>query len=174
MPTTDHVADGDLETRDGEHILRFERRFDHPIERVWAALTEPEELVAWLADADVDLVKGGRIELRWLNTDDQGNSAVLHGTITELEPLRVIEYLGDIHGRLRWELRRDGNGCVLTFTSTLPAPNEWLVSSLAGWDIHLDHLAAALDGRSVDWPNWWADYFGAWSKKRDRYAAKVG
>src|SRR5207249_2423128 len=81
--------------------------------------------------------------LRWLNTDDQGNSAVLHGTITELEPLRVIEYLGDIHGRLRWELRRDGNGCVLTFTSTLPAPNERLVSSLAGWDIHLDHLAAA-------------------------------
>ena len=93
---------------------------------------------------------------------------------TELEPLRVIEYLGDIHGRLRWELRREGNGCVLTFTSKLPAPNEWLVSSLAGWDIHLDHLAAALDGRSVDWPNWWADYFGAWSEKRDRYAAKVG
>ena len=59
-------------------------------------------------------------------------------------------------------------------SETLPAPNEWLVSSLAGWDIHLDHLAAALDGRPVDWPNWWADYFGAWSEKRDRYAAKVG
>src|SRR5204863_6188794 len=96
MPTTDHVADGALETREGEHVLRFERRFDHPIERVWAALTEPEELVAWLADADVDLVKGGRIELRWLNTDDQGNIAVLHGTLPALEPLRVIEYLRDI------------------------------------------------------------------------------
>jgi uncharacterized protein YndB with AHSA1/START domain len=34
--------------------LRDERHFDHSIERVWAALTETAEMVAWWGDADVD------------------------------------------------------------------------------------------------------------------------
>jgi hypothetical protein len=39
------VADGVLEKRDGKDVLRFERHLAHPIERVWAALSEPGELV---------------------------------------------------------------------------------------------------------------------------------
>src|SRR4051794_36404325 len=70
------MRDGTLQRRDGEHVLRFERRLSHPIDRVWAALTQPAGLVGWLAEADVDLREGGRIELRWLNHDDAGNSAV--------------------------------------------------------------------------------------------------
>ena len=40
-PATTHPADGTLETRDGRHVLRYERRLAHPVERVWAALTQP-------------------------------------------------------------------------------------------------------------------------------------
>ena len=88
----------------GERVLRFERRLRHPVERVWSALTEPAELVKWLAEAEVDLREGGRVHLRWLNTDDEGNHAVSDGTISQLEPPRLIEYGSSNHGRLRWEL----------------------------------------------------------------------
>lgn len=58
------VADGVLETRDdGKHVVRFERHLAHPIERVWAALTEPDELVGWWGEAEVELVEGGQFTI---------------------------------------------------------------------------------------------------------------
>ncbi len=43
----ERLADGVLETRDdGRQVIRFERRIGHPIERVWDALTRPEEMIA--------------------------------------------------------------------------------------------------------------------------------
>jgi uncharacterized protein YndB with AHSA1/START domain len=167
------MRDGTLQRRDGEHVLRFERRLSHPIDRVWAALTQPAGLVGWLAEADVDLREGGRIELRWLNHDDAGNSAVARGTVTALDPPRLLEYDTDIHGRLRWELRPDDDGCLLVFTVTTPAPDEYLALVMAGWHIHLEHLADALDGRPVDWPRWDAEHRPEWQAHHDRYAALV-
>jgi uncharacterized protein YndB with AHSA1/START domain len=165
--------DGTIEMRDGRPVLHFERRFDHPIERVWTALTEPESLVAWLGEAELDLVEGGRIQLRWLNTDDEGNHAVLTGTITRLEPPRLIEYEGDIHGLLRWELREDGGGCVLEFTNESTAPPEYQTRVIAGWHVHLDHLEDALAGRAVDWARWDEEHRPAWQAHHDRYAARL-
>jgi uncharacterized protein YndB with AHSA1/START domain len=164
---------GTLETRDGLDFLRFERHLDHPVERVWAALTEPDELIGWLAEAEIDLVEGGSVVLRWLNSDEEGNQAVLRGTITELDPPRVIEYDSDIHGLLRWELRDEGSGCHLTFTATVALPEDYKTEVLAGWHIHLDHLADALDGEPVNWPTWAADHMGTWKEYRERYAAAV-
>jgi uncharacterized protein YndB with AHSA1/START domain len=157
-------ADGIIETRDGFHILRFKRHFHHSIERVWAAITEPGQLVAWLAEADVDLRKGGRIQLRWLNT-----GTVLNGTITQLDPPRLLEYAGDIHGLLRWELQEVPGGCVLTFSSTIPAPDFRIALFLAGWHVHLDFLEEALDGHVVDWPHWPKD---RWDRHYERYSQK--
>jgi uncharacterized protein YndB with AHSA1/START domain len=174
--STDHPSDGTVEPRDGRRVLRFERRLAHPVERVWAALTEPAELVGWLAEAEVDLVEGGRVELHWLNSDEEGNRAVSHGTITRLEPPRLLEYDSDIHGLLRWELQEDGDGCRLRLTNTTPAPDEHLTKVLAGWHIHLDHLADALSGHPVDWSAWTPDYRArgtgaSWAEHYERYAA---
>ena len=170
---TTHPADGTLETRDGRHVLRYERRLAHPVDRVWAALTEPAELRAWLADADIELVRGGAVQLRWLNTDDQGNRAVLNGTITALEPPRLLEIDSDIHGVLRWELRPDDRGTALVFIVSVPAPNDAMRLLRAGWHLHLEHLADALDGRPVDWPRWDADHRPRWQELHDAYAAKA-
>jgi uncharacterized protein YndB with AHSA1/START domain len=63
------VEDGVLFESGGKYELRFRRRFDHPIERVWAALTEPERLTGWLADAEIDLREGGTVVLRWQNAE---------------------------------------------------------------------------------------------------------
>jgi uncharacterized protein YndB with AHSA1/START domain len=166
-------TNGTLETRDGVDVLRFERHLDHPVERVWAALTEPAELIGWLAEAELDQVEGGRVVLRWQNSDEEGNQAVLHGTITELDPPRVIEYDSDIHGLLRWELCEEGSGSHLTFTATVSLPEDFRTKVLAGWHVHLDHLADALDGKPVNWPTWAADHMGRWKEYEERYAAAV-
>jgi uncharacterized protein YndB with AHSA1/START domain len=166
----DLVADGVLEKKEGKDVVRFERHLAHPIERVWAALTEPGELNGWWGAAEVDLVEGGRFTMRWLNTDEQGNSAVMHATITRLEPPNLLEMRGDIHGVLRWELHHDDDGTVLTFSSTLDLPEEYRAMVLAGWHYHLDALAETLEGRPVDianLPN------GRWERVHERYAARL-
>ena len=164
------VADGVLEKRDGKDVLRFERHLAHPIERVWAALTEPDELVNWWGEAEVDLSEGGRYTMRWLNTNEHGNGIVMHATITRLKPPNLLETRGDVHGVLRWELHPDGNGTVLAFSSTLDLPEEYRTMVLAGWHYHLDALAETLEGCPVDianLPN------ARWERVHERYAARL-
>jgi uncharacterized protein YndB with AHSA1/START domain len=144
-------TDGTLEQQDGRAVVRFCRRLAHPVDRVWAALTEPERMRAWWGDADVDLVEGGAFVMRWTNTDEEGNRAVMHATITELDPPRLLVTEGDMHGTLRWELEPDGeDATVLTFSSTLELPEEFRTKVLAGWHLHLDLLAEVLAGEAVD------------------------
>ena len=164
--------DGTLETRDdGRNVLRFERHIAHPVERVWAALTHPEELIRWWGDAEVDLAQGGRFKLRWLNTDEDGNSVTMDATITELDPPRLLEVSGEPHGVLRWELRPEADGTVLSFTSTVELPDEFRTKVLAGWHWHLDALVIALDGGTVDLVNLPDE---RWEQAHDRYVARGG
>ena len=163
------VADGVLDRRDGKDVIRFERHLAHPVDRVWAALTRPDELIHWWGEAEIDLVEGGRFELRWLNTDQDGNAAVLHGRITRLRPPNLLETSGDLHGVLRWELRPEAGGTRLTFTSTLDLPQEYRTMTVAGWHFHLDALAETLEGRKVDL----ASPEDRWEPIHQRYLAKL-
>ncbi len=151
-------ADGTVErTEDGRYVISFERRLAHPVERVWAALTEPAELISWWGDAEVELHEGGRFEVSWLNTDEQGDSATMQATIVKLEPLRLLVLDGDIHGRLRWELTPDGDGTRLSFRSTFELEPEFITKVPAGWHFHLDALGRHLDGGETDLveiPDW--------------------
>ena len=164
------LADGVLATEGGEQVVRFQRHLAHPIERVWAALTEPGKLIGWWGEAEVDLVEGGRFTLRWLNADADGNRVVMHATITRLQPPYLLETEGDPHGVLRWELRPDAGGTLLTFSSTLDLPEEYRASVLAGWHYHLDALAETLDGRSVDLVNLPND---RWEQLHEQYLARL-
>jgi uncharacterized protein YndB with AHSA1/START domain len=170
--STNQPADGSLETRDGRDVLRYERRLAHPVERVWAALTQPSELRGWLADAEIELVQGGRARLTWLNTDDEGNAAVATGTVSALDAPRLLELDTEPHGVLRFELADDGDsGTALTLTVSVPAPSSGIELARAGWHIHLEHLADALDGRPVDWPAWGTEHRPRWQEIHDAYAA---
>jgi uncharacterized protein YndB with AHSA1/START domain len=169
MTTNLRQADGSLRTIDGRDILSYERRLEHSVERVWRAITKPEEIVQWLAEAELEPVEGGTVVLRWLNTPEQ---TVARGTVTVFEPPQVLELDTDVHGILRWELEEDGDGCRLIFTASLPAEAEPNLKVLAGWHIHLDHLGEALDGRPQDWSRWMDDQLPQWQIYHDRYAAR--
>jgi uncharacterized protein YndB with AHSA1/START domain len=189
--TPKHEDLGTVEDTDGRKTLCFERRFAHPVEKVWSALTEPEQLAGWLAAADeLELAVGGRVVLRWLNTEsrqewerygvilpddfDPEAEEVVSGTFTAVDPPRLLEMDTDAFGVLRWELRDTGSGCTLTFTNTLPEDfaDEMAPQTLAGWHSHLDMLADALDGRPiVDWSRVSLD---EWAEIRDRYVEALG
>ena len=159
-------ADGTL-SRDGGHdVIRFERRIAHPVDRVWQALTDPDELRRWWGEAEVDLEVGGRFDVRWLNTDEDGNGAHREARITRLEPPFLLETDGEPHGVLRFELRADGVETVLVFTSTLDLPDEFRTMTIAGWHFHLDALGRALDGRETDL----VDPTPLWEPIHERYA----
>lgn len=142
-----------LGTADGRAVLlRMERRFAHQPEKVWRALTRPEELSQWypFRVEELDLRLGGRIRF------DDGQGGTLEAVITELEPPRVLAFTQDAgkvleregDNLLRFELRPDGDGCLLTFTHHFhDRPRAG--ANAAGWDACLDALGAVVDGRPV-------------------------
>jgi uncharacterized protein YndB with AHSA1/START domain len=159
--------DGTIETiGDGRYVVRYERRLRHPVEKVWAALTEPRQIEQWWARAaELELTEGGRARFEWLN-----GPAVAQGRITRLEPPTAIEFDTDIHGRLLWELRPEDAETHLTLTVTHAIPDEYRTEVLAGWHVHLDFLEDALDGRPVDWADWPRD---RWEVHHQRYEASM-
>ena len=51
---------GTYETIDGKPAVRFERRYPHPVEHVWRAVTEPDQLAHWFpTTVEVDPREGG-------------------------------------------------------------------------------------------------------------------
>ena len=161
---------------DGRHEIRFERRLNHPIDRVWSAITEPAEIEAWLARADLDLHEGGRVRLEWLNTDDaEGNQhdegVVAEGTVTAIDPPHLLVLETDMQGTVTWRLRADGDATDLALTVVLAMPDEHVPENVSGWHVHLDFLADWLDaGTRVDWPHWPRE---RWEAIREGYAASM-
>jgi uncharacterized protein YndB with AHSA1/START domain len=57
----------------------FERRFEAARERVWEALTDPEERTGWLAPTEIDLRVGGSVVLKFEDGDERGTITELRG-----------------------------------------------------------------------------------------------
>jgi uncharacterized protein YndB with AHSA1/START domain len=145
------------------------RRLRQPVEKVWAALTIPERLAAWMGVewlGEVGPLRvGAPFDYRFANTDMESRGRVL-----ALEPPHVLEHSwfnnippGSV---VRWSLERDGEGCVLTLTHSAGPPDDG-PRTAAGWTQILETLAASLGepdaaiGGGMD----------AWRRRRDEYAA---
>ena len=134
---------GTLESADNGYRLRFERRLDHSPERVWRAITEPEELAHRFPPGE---------ELQ----------------VTESEPARLLAgtWYGD---ELRFELRPEGDACVLVFTHTF-AEREKAARDAAGWDRVFVRFEALLRGEPISEK----ESLEGWSEVHERYAADLG
>ena len=124
----------------------FERRFDAPRERIWRALTDPQELGGWLAEAEIELREGGAIVLKF---DD----VLERGTITELREPEVIAYTWNedkSDSLVRFELEPDDGGTRLTLRHTFEGPAD-LPAYGGGWHHHLELLTAQVSGAPIGW-----------------------
>ena len=114
-------------------VARLERRYRHSIERVWQALTDPDELRHWFPSGEA------------LAVSESAPPRLLAGT-----------WYGDV---LRFELRPDGAGCVLVFTHAF-ADRDTAATTAAGWDrcfARLDALLAEQPMSEVDSLESWPD-----------------
>jgi uncharacterized protein YndB with AHSA1/START domain len=145
-PRPDDPANGTVETVDGRIVLRYERFLAHPPERVWRAVTEPDELGKWFpAAVELDLAVGGKLRFTFREKDVDSPD----GEVTELDPPRVFAFdWGEEN--LRFELRPEPGGTLLVFTNTLDDRSK-LAKVGAGWHLCLDVLAVELDGREPGW-----------------------
>jgi uncharacterized protein YndB with AHSA1/START domain len=133
--------------------LVFHRRYNRPVEKVWAALTTPERLADWFAAAEVDLRVGGIIRLSW------NGAHKADVTITVCEPPRALAWrwtIGERDTLVRFDLASDGpngeDGCALTLThSGLSRDGARDGGVRAGWHAHLEALPDAVDGRATPW-----------------------
>lgn len=138
--------------RTGETVeLVFRRRYARPLERVWAALTVPERLTDWFAEAKIDRLEvGGRMELYFTGADYRSL-----GRIVAYEPPRLFAWTwsetdGSKESLVRFELEPDGDGCRLTLThSRLPSADA--AGVLSGWHAHLEAVEDACDGVFTPW-----------------------
>jgi uncharacterized protein YndB with AHSA1/START domain len=130
---------GTLTTRGNRVELRFERRLTHPPEKVWRALTDTKELAHWFP-ARIEGAREAGAELRFFFQEGDPGT----GKISVFDPPRVLEYTweGDL---LRWELRPEGTGCLLVFT-TIPADRANVARDATGWHFCLDNLEATING----------------------------
>ncbi|MBE3590141.1 MAG: SRPBCC domain-containing protein [Firmicutes bacterium] len=84
-----------------------EIRIHAPRERVWKALTDPEELNRWeTQSAAIDLRIGGRIELDYGGIKDLG-------TIVELDPPARLAYQDEAGLRTTWTLEDEGGSTLV-------------------------------------------------------------
>ena len=180
MTSTDQPSEGRAAERDGMLIevggdrvgVRFERRLDHPPERVWRAVTETEELAMWFpARPEIGGERRVGAELTFVYPNDEEPPE--SGEIVELEEPRLFAFTwrpGAEKGEpqiLRFELEPDGDGTKLVFTHELPRPDAAKVA--AGWELCLDELELALAGTPRgDFPE------GRWVELHEAYAEQFG
>lgn len=138
-----------LSTVDGRSVLRMQRWFSHPIEKVWRAVTCPGEMRHWFpSDVAMDFRTGRTIRFVFR----QGEGPDLEGRILELDEPRLFSFLwgGSV---LRFELRpeegADGPGCRLLFSHTFD-DRVSAASYAAGWQICFDNLYLLTEAKPSD------------------------
>ncbi|MDO9222333.1 MAG: SRPBCC family protein [Caulobacter sp.] len=127
------------------------RHLDHGAAKVWALLTDPARLPEWLAPGEIEPRAGGRARL-----DFTDSGTIIDSEVTAYEPLTLLEYSwsgpGEPRRPVRWALDIEGpDACRLTLTLTTPS-DEDVGRGAAGWEAHLEMLAAALEGVPIKFP----------------------
>ena len=141
----------------GDNAVAFERRFDAPIEDVWAAVTESERLARWIGTWTGD-PRSGTVEFTYNAEGDDVPSSTMD--IDTCEPPRSLA-VRSVDESGTWDLRLrldevDG-GTRLVLTQVLDDLSS-LDSTGPGWDYYLDRLVAAETGGDVGAMNWDRDY----------------
>jgi uncharacterized protein YndB with AHSA1/START domain len=150
---------------DGSWRAEFFRDFDHSPQVVWAYLTRSDLLAQWLAPGRIDLREDGRARLDFVDS-----GIVIDSPVTRVDPDHLLEYSwsgpGEPQRLLTWTITALLDGCRLTLVLRAPE-DEDVARSCAGWDAHLDMLAAALEGVPIKFP------FQRFKDARETYKARL-
>jgi len=140
--------------------VKVERLLPGPVERVWAYLTDSRKRATWFAGGEFDLRVGGRARLEFDHASLSSEKVTpdkfknvgrpqFDGTITRLEPMRVLAYtmrFGERDSEVTFELAPRGKEVLLVITHRGMDERDLRVRIMAGWDVHTGILADVLNG----------------------------
>jgi uncharacterized protein YndB with AHSA1/START domain len=135
--------------------LEFARTYPDPIERVWAAVTDPDELAGWYGTWRGDPASG-TVELASI----EGGGEFKPVRIVECDrPRRIAVVLPTPYGP--WPVSitlSESNGVTtLVFVHRLAEPYD-PASIGPGWHYYLDRLGAKMSGGAMPEPEDWPSY----------------
>jgi uncharacterized protein YndB with AHSA1/START domain len=122
---------------DGAPLLRFERRLAQPVERVWEALTDEDQLAVWYPTrVRIDAVAGGEITFAFPGGEP------FAGEVLDAQPphLLVFTTRDDV---LCWQLIPEDGGTRLILANAVASASHTPYTA-AGFHISLDQLATML------------------------------
>jgi uncharacterized protein YndB with AHSA1/START domain len=136
---------GTLRSADGKGIVRMEDRYATDIDDLWSALTDPRRLARWIAEVEGDLRLGGQFRARF-TSGWEGT-----GRVEVCEPPRRLLVVTKEAGKpgdqvIEATLTSDGEQTILVIEER-GLPLDHLAAYGAGWQVHVEDLAAHLAGR---------------------------
>ena len=138
---------------DGRPAVRFERTYPHPIDRVWPAVSEPDQLAAWFpSKVAIEPRVGGTVEFSGdANVDDSTGVVLAYDP-----PNRLAFTWGGDEVHLELNAVDDGH-CRLVLLNVLDDRSA-AARNGAGWNLCLAALDAALNETTPDDTPWRAYY----------------
>ncbi|MFS0575757.1 SRPBCC family protein [Sporosarcina sp. 179-K 3D1 HS] len=139
------------------YVAQFERHLPHPVEEVWAWLTENDKLAQWFSELRAgDLRKGGSMVF------DMQDGHLEELEITDFETGHVLEFSW-WEDRVRFELIPELDGSRLVLKDEIARLTDHTPKDLAGWHVCLDVICALADGENIDhrnddWKIWYEKY----------------
>jgi uncharacterized protein YndB with AHSA1/START domain len=146
---------GSLRTEDGRAVVRMEDRYPTGVDDLWSALTDPERLARWVARVDGDLRQGGAFQASFTSGwEGPGRVDVCE------PPRRLLVTLSpgqDEQTVIEVELVAEGDATRLVIEERGLPIDEAVVHG-AGWQAHVEDLAAYLAGRpGAEWRTRWTE-----------------
>ncbi len=134
-------------TLDGRPSVCVERRFPHAIEKVWRAVTTPDQLGKWFpSPVELELRPGGTMHFGAFEGDPAAT-----GVVEAVDAPRRLTFTWGTD-RLTFDLAPDGDGTIFVLTHSFD--DRYGAPSFAtGWGICLAGLRSVLAGEPAPLPD---------------------
>lgn len=164
--------------------VKLERLLPASVETVWAYLTESDKRGTWLARGEMDLRVGGKVSLVFDHEtlspipedvpekyQQHCGTTELLGTITELDPPRLLSYTWPETeaeaSEVTFELQAKGDMTALTITHCRLPNRDTTVGVASGWHAHLAIMISVLEGKTP------APFWGVYDPLQAQYEERL-
>lgn len=135
--------------RDGETVgLRFERHLSHPVERVWRAITDSDQLRHWMpVDIVGERIAGSSVAATFwpdVVAKYQILEPTMTGKILTWDPPHKFSWMWD-RDTLTFELHPSESGTRVVFTTWVVDTTAGVDKTAAGYHVCLDQLVALVE-----------------------------